>query len=127
MNPKEKVAKAVSALQTVAESIRRIEAEALEALFYRDEPEAYRQKLEEKTTLLMELPKRVEPFLDGMDKDARGEILSRVSAFARGASQAWELSSIFYMSALLYPEDHREGEKNDLENFIDRLRSKYLS
>jgi hypothetical protein len=48
MNPRENVSNAVSALQGAAESIRRIENEAREALFIRDDPETHRQKLQEK-------------------------------------------------------------------------------
>ena len=77
--------------------------------------------------LLMELPDLVDPFLEGMVKDIRAEIETGLKSFARRASQALELSSIFYMSALLYPDDYREGDRNDLELFIDRLWIKYLS
>jgi hypothetical protein len=127
MIPRENTSNAVSALQSVAEKIRRIEDEAREALFTRDDPETHRQKLQEKTMLLMELPELVGAFCDGMAKDVRAEFETGLNSFAMRAEQAWELSSIFYMSALLYPEDYREGDPNDLELFIDRLRIKYLS
>jgi hypothetical protein len=127
MTPSENTSNAVSALQSAAEKIRRIEDEAREALFIRDDPETHRQKLQEKTTLLMELSELVDPFLDGMAKDFRAELERGLYSFAMRAAQARELSSIFYMSALLYPEDYREGGPNDLEFFIDRLRARYLS
>ncbi|MFZ0931028.1 MAG: hypothetical protein WAN11_20650 [Syntrophobacteraceae bacterium] len=127
MTSRENTSNAVSALQNAAERIRRIEDEAREALFIRDDPETHRQKLQEKTMLLMELPELVGPFCDGMAKDVRAEFETGLNSFAMRAAQALELSSIFYMSALLYPEDYREGDRNDLELFIDRLRSKYLS
>jgi hypothetical protein len=127
MTPRENISNAVSALQSAAERIRRIENEAREALFTRDDPETYRQKLQEKTMLLMELSEVAGPFYDGMAKDVRAEFETGLNSFAMSAAQAWELSSIFYMSALLYPEDYREGDRNDLELFIDRLRIKYLS
>ena len=124
MNPKEteSVARGIAALRSAAESIRRIEMEARDALFSRNEPETYRQKLQEKTMLLMELPELVEPFLDGMPEKIRIQVEAGASGFARRAVQARELSSLFYMGALLYPQDYREGQRNDLENFIDRLR-----
>jgi hypothetical protein len=127
MTPRENISNAVSALQSAAERIRRIEDEAREALFIRDDPETHRQKLEEKTILLMELPELAGPFREGMAKDVRAAFETGLNSFAMRAAQAWELSSIFYMSALLYPEDYREGDRNDLEFFIDRLRIKYLS
>ncbi len=127
MTPRENTSNAVSALQSAAENIRRIENEAREALFTRDDPETYRQKLREKTMLLMELPELAGPFCDGMAKAVRAEFETGLNSFAMRAAQAWQLSSIFYMSALLYPEDYREGDRNDLESFIERLRTKFLS
>lgn len=127
MTPKDNISGAVSALQSAAAAIRRIEHEAREALFIRNDPETHRQKLQDKTRLLMELSDLVEPFWEGMTKDVRAEFETGLNSFAMRAEQAWELSSIFYMSALLYPEDYTEGDPNDLEMFIDRLRVKYLS
>ncbi len=127
MTPRENTSNAVSALQSAAETIRRIEGEAREALFTRDDPETHREKLQEKTMLLMELTEMVAPFCDGMAKDARAEFETGLNSFAMRAAQALELSSIFYMAALLYPDDYKEGDRNDLELFIDRLRIKYLS
>ncbi len=127
MTPRENTSNAVSALQSAAERIRRIEDEAREALFTRDDPETHREKLQEKTMLLMELPDLAGPFYDGMAKDVRAEFERGLNSFAMKAAQALELSSIFYMSALLYPEDYKEGDRNDLESFIDRLRTRYLS
>lgn len=127
MNSGENASNAIAALQSAAERIRRIEDEAREALYVKDDTEAHRRKLQEKTMLLMELTDLVDPFLEGMAKDIRAEIETGLKSFARRASQALELSSIFYMSALLYPDDYREGDPNDLELFVDQLRIKYLS
>jgi hypothetical protein len=121
------VSDALAVLQDAVERIRRIEAEARESLYIRDDLAAHRRKLLEKTLLLMELPDLAEPFFEGMEKSIRAEIHAGLKLFARRASQALELSSIFYMSALLYPEDYREGDRNDLELFVDRLRVKLLS
>lgn len=122
----ENISNAVSALQKAAEKIRRIEEQAREALFVKDDPPTHRQKLQEKTMLLMELPELIGPFCEKLDKDARKEFEKGVNSFAMRAERAMELSSIFYMNGLLYPEDYKEGDPNDLELFIDRLRAKYL-
>jgi len=127
MTPSESTSGALSALLSAAGTIRRMEREAREALFTRDDPDTHRQRLQEKTMLLMELSDLVRPFCEGMAKDVRAELETGLNSFAMRAEQAWELSSIFYMSALLYPEDYKEGDMNDLELFIDRLRIKYLS
>ncbi len=121
MTQRENIRSAVSILKSAAEKIRHLEHEAREALFLKDDSEAYGQKLQEKTMILMELPEMVSSFYEGMADDIRGEIETGLHSFAMRATQAWELSSIFYMSALLYPEDYREGDPNDFELFIDRL------
>jgi hypothetical protein len=127
MTPRENIRIAVSTLKSAAKRIRDIEDEAREALFLRDDPEAYRQKLQEKTMLLMELSEIIGPFCEGMPKDAGEECETGLNSFGMRAAQAMELSSIFYMSALLYPEDYKEGDPNDLELFIDRFQKKHLS
>ena len=127
MHPGNHLSHALSILTSAAERIRSIEHEAGEALFSRDDPKTYRQKLQEKTILLMELPEMLAPCCEGMPEDMRAEIETNLNAFAMRAEQALELSSIFYMSALLYPETYQEGDMNDLESFIHQLREKYQS
>ena len=60
---------------------------------------------------LEELPEQLQ--------DQAGHRLHRFSASARNALR---IGSIFYMSALLYPEDHKPGQPDDLQVFIRRLR-----
>jgi hypothetical protein len=120
------IVNAVNALQKVAQRIRRIEQEAREALFEKDDPVTHRKKLEQKTIILMELPDLVGPYCQGLDKATRSELEKGLDPFAISAERASDLASIFYMNALLYPEDYKEGDPNDLERFIDRFRAKHL-
>ncbi len=117
---------AIAALKQNAQRIRRIEAEAREALFVKDDPSAYTEKLKEKTMLLIELPELIEPFCQDLDKEAARRIDKGLESFAMRAQRAMELSSVFYMNALLYPEDYTEGDPNDLEVFINRLEALLL-
>lgn len=126
MSSKGKISGAVAALRKVAEDIRRIEAEARSALYERDDSAVHRKKLEEKAILLTDLHEAVEPFLDGMDGEARADIEEGVNDFSHRAGQALDLSSIFYMSVLLYPDEYQDGDRNDLEEFIDDIRNRYL-
>jgi plasmid stability protein len=126
MTQRENISGALSVLQRAATRIRSIEDEAREALFKNDDPEAYRKKLQEKTELLMELPEAAGPYYEGMAEDIRAEFGAELKSLARRAAQALNLSSLFYMSALLYPEDYRDGDPNDLELLIQRLRTRYL-
>jgi hypothetical protein len=42
--------------------------------------------------------------------------------FSMSASTALRIGSVFFMTALLYPEDHKPGDPNDLEVYIGELR-----
>ena len=116
----------LDAIEKEAVRIRTLEAEAKEALFERNDKQTYTLKLKEKTTTLMELPNTLEPLLVDLDVRAKEEIEQGLEGFAARAGNAWGLSSLFYMSALLYPDDYVEGDKNDLERFIDKLRTRFL-
>lgn len=124
---REKISAVLEVLRSNATKIRMLEAEAQKALFERDDNAAYEQKLREKALLLMDLPETVHPLLDGVKSDAANEIRSAVAGFSRRAEPALELSSTFFMSALLYPEDFRPGDKNNLEKFIEDFRNRYAS
>lgn len=121
---REKLDEVLNVLQTSADRIKALETEAQEALFGPNDEDSYATKLREKTFLLMDLPEVLEPLLAGLDRELAGEIRLKMSSFARRAEPALSLASTFYMSALLYPENYQQGEKNDLEKFIEHLRSK---
>ncbi len=108
-------------LRGAALKVRSLEAEAQEALFSSNDTKTHREKLQEKALLLMDLPEMGEPCLRGGKSAAAREIRSKLKDFERRAGQALDLASIFYMSVLLYPADYKEGEKNDLETFIDEV------
>lgn len=47
----------------------------------------------------------------------------RLARFTASAENALALDSVFYMSALLFPDEYRDGEPNDLELFRDEIRN----
>lgn len=116
---------ALNALQNIADQIRSLEVEARKALLELNDIALYKRKLLEKTLLLIELPEILEPLLKGMERKATEEIRTKAVNFARRAEPALSLSSTFYMFALLYPEDYKQGDKNDLEKFVEHLQAKY--
>ena len=87
-----------------------------------DDTPAYTARMQEKARLLASLEEEGETYLEGLPEplqDQAGHRLHRISASARNALR---IGSIFYMSALLYPEDHKPGQPDDLQVFIRRLR-----
>jgi hypothetical protein len=108
-------------LKEEARRIRALENEAGQALYEQGDESVYRMKLQKKTELLIELPVTIQEQISELASEKEEEIARRLRRFAASAKRAQELSSIFYMSALLYPADYREGEPNDLESFIAGL------
>lgn len=127
MDERQSIQQLINGLEQIAVKIRALEADARAALFDRNDEPAYRRDLKEKTLLLMELPERMKPCLDDLDGPLRRKIEAGLKDFARRASQANSISSVFYMAALLYPDDYREGDPNDLEKFIKGLRNEHLA
>lgn len=122
MNGHENLAKIIDYLKEAAASVRELEAEAEDALFNKDDADIYRSKLEQKAVLIIDLESELEDFMTGLDPLVSRRIKAGLSRFALSAERGLGLGSLFYLSALLYPEDHVEGEKNDLENFIGMLK-----
>lgn len=122
MNGNENLVKIIETLEEAAAHVRELEAEAGEALFTKDDAGIYRSKLEQKAMLMIDLESEIADFTTGLDPTLSRRIEGGLSRFASSAERGLGLGSTFYLSALLYPEDHVEGEKNDLENFIGFLK-----
>lgn len=104
-----------------ARDVRRLEAEAAVALHENGDAAGHRAKLTEKCLVLEALSEAAEAALAGSTADGVTAFASGLEDFARRAGMALSLESIFFMGALLYPEDYQEGAPNDLERFLDRF------
>ena len=111
-------------LEERARDVRRIEKQALLEL-ERKNTQGYRDEMRRKAELLAGLPRASIPLTGELPEDAGQAIQEGLWRFARNAGNALSLDSVFYMSALLYPEDYREGEANDLELFLEELRANF--
>ncbi|NMC48319.1 MAG: hypothetical protein GYA47_02645 [Desulfovibrio sp.] len=116
-------APALDAARQAARRVRELEARADEALHGKGDAAGHRALMIEKCETLADLPETVEPLLGKTPGPAAEEFLSGLADISRRAGQALDLGSIFYMTALLYPEDYAEGDQNDLERFLDGFRA----
>jgi hypothetical protein len=82
---------------------------------------AYRATMQEKATLLAGLAMRAEPALASCPEEKRNAIRSQLNNFSASAQNALSIGSVFYMSALLYPDEHKAGQPNNLELYRDTL------
>ncbi len=112
---------ALEGVRRTAATIRRLEAEASRALHEAGDTAAHREKLTAKCLLLEALPEETAGALAGSDADGVTAFAAGLEDFARRAGMALSLESIFFMGALLYPDDYQDGDPNDLERFLDRF------
>ena len=113
-------AAALDMVRETAREIRRLEAGASDALHNRGDKAAHRANLVEKCELLAGLPEQVLPLLKGETPDTQ-KLREGLQDFARRAGMALDVESVFFMGALLYPDDYQDGEPNDLERFVMRF------
>ena len=109
-------------LQDMCDKVNALEARGRKLLESGDR-EGYLTVMREKAELLAGLETSGAPHLACLPGRLREKTRDGLRRFASSAENALSINSVFYMSALLYPEDYKEGEPNDLERFRDELRA----
>lgn len=101
-----------------------LEAEtvALETLKVGD-AEEYKKKMREKAIAISELYEESKPMIEKLPAEKRAAIAKEMERFSTSAAAALSLDSVFYMSALLYRDEHKEGEPDNLLAFIEKLKA----
>lgn len=117
----EALAKVVGVLDDVAVQIRELEREAETLLHEQGDSEGSAANLRRKAELLRDLPDAVDDLLAGLDDAAREAVEEGVDGFSTRGGMALGQGSVFWMKNLLYPEDYKDGDPNDLERFIAGL------
>lgn len=104
----------------IAHQVTILEKDAREILQKNYSEESYRAIMRQKATLLASLHKLAAPAIAELPQTEQTKAIDEgLMRFSQSASSALNLNSVFYMSALLFPEDHKEGTPNDLEQFIE--------
>ena len=119
--PRNGLPELISHLEHVNTEVKRIEAEGERALAGEGQT-AFQARLEEKAKLLADLAENSWELVEPIEGELGDEIAQRLERFSMSASTALRIGSVFFMTALLYPEDHKPGEPNDLETFIAELK-----
>ena|GEM_PF-661478 len=101
--------------------INDLERRAGEALAKDYDLEIYHDLLRQKAEILAKLPAELHETIETLDRHTKKYVINGLGGFSHGAVKALSLDSVFYMSALLYPENHRDDENNDLDDFINCL------
>jgi len=111
---------ALKLAQDAARRIRSLEAEASRALAEGDTA-THRQELTQKCLVLEALAGEAIGSLGAGRTAETAAFVAGLEDFAQRAGMALSLESIFFMGALLYPDDYQDGDPNDLERFLDRF------
>ncbi|GAB6125872.1 hypothetical protein [Humidesulfovibrio idahonensis] len=103
--------------------IKDIEAQAQAILLGKGDQTGYQTLMRQKAELLAALSDDAAALVDALPGSRDDEAGARLEEFSGNAANALRIGSVFYMSALLYPDDHKPGEPNNLELFAAEVRA----
>lgn len=116
----------VDFLQARHKEIATIEQEAHAALYDRHDEAAYRDLMQKRALAIVALgdfDEEAEALFANAPRRAADLVRAKLSRFASGARMSLEIGSVFYMSALLYPDEHQQGEPDNLERLVLEVRN----
>ena len=70
---------------------------------------------------LQSMAEDAKPLLAPLPGEARFNFALALESFSASARMSLRLNSVFYMSALLYPDNHRPGQPDNLTLCIERM------
>lgn len=108
-------------LQQRHAEIKGRESDALSCLYDEKDEIAHRQLMMERAELIATLDVETKTLVDALPNDIREDVAGALRRFAQGARNALRIDSVFYMSALLYPDEHKKGEPDNMERLIRSL------
>lgn len=112
-------------LKEKVQQIKNIEDEA-NAVLAAGDSEKYRDLMRQKAEVLSGLASSAEAVSADLPPEVRREVMSKLTNFSQNAQNSLDLDSTFYMSALLYPDDHKKGEPNNLEKLLGFVQGQEL-
>ena len=85
---------------------------------------AYGQHMRRKAELLATMAEDAREALAALPESQATPIAQKLKSFSQSAAYGLKLNSLFYMSALLYRDDHKEGEPDNLLVYLQELEGK---
>lgn len=107
-------------LQAEHDAIMGCEKEAIQSMKAGD-IKNYTQKMREKAARLADLAHKALPMLNDLPEAQAREIHAKLERFSSSAKMSQQLDSVWFMSALLYNDDHKPGQPDNLDVFIKEL------
>lgn len=107
-------------LQEEHDAIMGCEAEALRLLKAGDK-QGYEDHMRGKAVRLAALAGKAKDILANVPGSAAREAEDTLARFSGSASMSLQLNSVFFMSALLYKDEHKADEPDNLQTLINTL------
>ena len=108
-------------LRERSDAVKNYERKAEAALYDDNNEAAYRSLMKEKAGLLASIAKDAASLVSSFAGQDRGRVAAALDSFSANAQTSLRIDSVFYMSALLYPDDHKKGQPNNLEKLVATL------
>lgn len=107
-------------LRTTSLKFNDLDLQAKKALSEKGDVTTYRQKLQERAQLIIELPSKIEESIERGNNFPESEIenLYEMASFAK---KALKHKGTFSLGVLLEPQGSEEGDLNELEELIERV------
>ncbi|MBI5519194.1 MAG: hypothetical protein HY916_03935 [Desulfovibrio sp.] len=102
--------------------VKAIEAEAQAVIQGRGDQAGYEALMRKKAELLSKIADDAAPLVAALGRGLSDAAAERLGGFSHNAAMSLKVGSVFFMSALLYPDDHKPGEPNNLELFAAEVR-----
>lgn len=109
-------------LDAKAKEVKAIEARGQALLAGSPDQSGFEASMREKATLLSKISEDAEALVDALPKAQADGVSERLEQFSGNASMSLRVGSVFFMSALLYPDEHQAGEPNNLELLAAEVR-----
>lgn len=114
-------------LDSKARAVRAIEAQAEEIIHGTGDQSGYEKAMRQKAEMLAALADEAKTFISALPSPLPAQLADAANQhlgdFSANAANALRIGSVFYMSALLYPDEHKPGEPNNLELYAAEVRS----
>lgn len=96
------------------------ETQALARLDAGDTP-GHNELMRRKAELLASMAEDAKPLLEPLPGETRFNYALALEGFSASARMSLRLNSVFYMSALLYPDDNKPGQPDNLILCIEHM------
>ena len=110
-------------LDEKARQVKALEAEAEAVIHGEGDQAGYQGLMRRKAELLQALAADAAPLVKALGPGLAEAAGERLAGFSLNAENSLRIGSVFFMSALLYPDEHKPGEPNNLELFAAEVRS----